>query len=112
MILTTVHFYCPFSGAVINIGLSKVTGFVKNEDLPEQWKLDKLHIGQVLMFRVRRPEVKAQQRVLELSGFSDMDVYADDKLSLADLMPGTIVSVEPDKVVNSGVFGNLSNGSF
>ncbi|KAI6174615.1 hypothetical protein M3Y97_01010400 [Aphelenchoides bicaudatus] len=98
-------------GAVINIGLSKVTGFVKNEDLPKEWKLEKLHIGQVLLFRVRRPEMKTQQRVIDLSAFSDMDVYADEKLSIADLMPGTIVSVEPDKAVYSGVFGSLLNGN-
>jgi hypothetical protein len=79
--------------------------------LPDQWKLEKLHIGQVLMFRVRRPEMKTQQRVFELSAFAEMDVYADEKMSTADLMPGTIVSVEPEKVVTSGVFGTLSNGT-
>ncbi|KAI6186326.1 Protein RRP5-like protein [Aphelenchoides besseyi] len=96
-------------GAVINVGTSsKVKGFVKSEDLPPSWPLDRLHVGQVLMFRVRKTST-ANQRVLDLSAYAEMDIYSDDKLSLSDLMPGTIINVDPDKSVKSGVFVKTEN---
>lgn len=62
------------------------------------------------MFRVRRTDSRSQQRVIELSAFAEMDTYSDEKMSLSDLMPGTILTVEPDKATQSGVFGSLMNG--
>lgn len=92
--------------------MGKVRGFVKSADLPPQWSLEKLHIGQVLLFRVRKDDKAASiaQRVLDLSAFSDMDVYDGESVSLAALMPGTIVSVEPQKSTKSGAFVATENG--
>lgn len=85
-------------------------GFVKNDDLPPNWKLDNLHIGQVLMFRVRKSSDTKTQRVIELSGYPEMDVYSEEAMTLSDLMPGTVVMVEPNKAVNSGIFGAVTDG--
>jgi hypothetical protein len=85
-------------------------GFVHDKDLPPSLKLDKLHTGQVLLFRVRKNNDAKTQRVIDLSAYPEMDVYSDERLALSDLMPGTIVMAEPGMVVTSGVFVKLENG--
>jgi hypothetical protein len=79
-----------------------VTGFVKNKDLPPNLKLDKLKIGQVLMFRFRNGE-KSGHRVIELLAVPEIDIGSDEKAALGELTPGqhlnTLVHVNLESLV-------------
>lgn len=103
-------FFLNLLGVVINLGLpSKISGFVTKEDLPPLWQSSNLRVGQVLLFRVKRDAGEAT-RVIRLSAYSEVDTYEDEKLNLGNLMPGTILHANPEKVVGDGVFVGLQNG--
>uniref|UniRef100_A0A915ER45 S1 motif domain-containing protein n=1 Tax=Ditylenchus dipsaci TaxID=166011 RepID=A0A915ER45_9BILA len=95
-------------GAVVDIGIAgEVKGFVQKEDLPAYLTL---HIGQVVLFRVK-PNCSEASRVISLSAFPEMDTLDDPKFQMNHLMPGTILTVEPEKIVADGVYVNLKNGT-
>jgi hypothetical protein len=84
---------------------------VASNDLPSYLQLDKLHIGQVAIFRVKeRPT--SDTRVIRLTGFVEMDTVdeAGSHLEGKPLMPGTMVQVQPEKVVFDGIFVGIKNG--
>ncbi|CAD5225467.1 unnamed protein product [Bursaphelenchus xylophilus] len=93
-------------GAVVDLGIGKTNGFVQTADVPDAFK--PLKVGQVLLFRVRKTSKKAE-RVAQLSAFADSDTYAEDGLDQNQLLPGTIILSEPEKVVSTGLFVKLSD---
>uniref|UniRef100_A0A914GQJ6 Uncharacterized protein n=1 Tax=Globodera rostochiensis TaxID=31243 RepID=A0A914GQJ6_GLORO len=102
-------------GAVIDLGfsMSSANGFVRCDDLPPHLSLDKLRVGQVALFRVKeRPSPSA--RVIALSGFVEMGCLGLEGLPSAlesrHLTPGSIVEVEPEKVVSDGIFVGINGG--
>lgn len=101
-----------FVGAVVSLGMSdKISGFVAKDDLPPYVSLDKLHIGQVVLFRVKKTTASSS-RVVNLSAYAEMSVLDQPKLSLDQLAPGTILYAEPEKVVATGAFVSLGNGGY
>lgn len=94
-------------GAVVDIGMGKITGFVQESDVPDHFK--PLKVGQVLLFRVRKSSEK-QERVLQLSAFAEADTYSN-VVDRNQLMPGTTISAEPSKVVSTGMFVKLGEGT-
>jgi hypothetical protein len=87
-----------------------VKGFVREEELPFYLQLNKLRIGQVAMFRVKE-RTNSGTRVIKLSGYIEMDGLDDgNEFTAKHLMPGTIVQVQPEKVVFDGIFVGLKNG--
>ncbi|CAD5218145.1 unnamed protein product [Bursaphelenchus okinawaensis] len=92
-------------GAVVDLGTGKTAGFVQNLDVPDAFK--PLRVGQVLLFRVRKVSKKAE-RVIQLSAFADADTYDEQSLDKNQLLPGTVILSEPEKVVSTGVFVKLN----
>ncbi|KAL3096989.1 hypothetical protein niasHS_002705 [Heterodera schachtii] len=102
-------------GAVIDLGFStsSVNGFVHSDDLPPHLSLDKLHVGQVALFRVKEKPTPST-RVIKLSGFTEMGCLigeeGQDVLEFKHLTPGSIVEVEPEKIVTDGLFVGINSG--
>lgn len=95
----------------MNLGISdKINGFVAKDDLPPYLALDKLHVGQVVLFRVKK-SAGASSRVIDLSAYAEMSVLDQPKLTLDKLSPGTILHAEPEKIVATGAFVSLGNGN-
>lgn len=88
---------------------SKLNGFVKKEDLPANLILNKLNIGQVALFRIKT-NLNDNSRVVELTGFVEADTFSETNLNLNQLMPGTILIAEPEKMVVDGIYVSLGNG--
>lgn len=89
---------------------SSAKGFVQCNELPPYLQSDQLHIGQVAMFRVKEKPL-ADTRVIKLTGFLEMECLDDSaKIDGKQLMPGTMLFVQPEKVVFDGVFVDIKNG--
>lgn len=94
--------------------MSDAKGFVQSEDLPSNLSMEKLHIGQVALFRVKE-KTSASTRVIMLSAFIEMNCIGegnDEKIDFKHLMPGCIVQVEPQSAVSDGIFVEIKNGGF
>lgn len=71
--------------------------------------LEQLKIGQVALFRVKK-KPSENTRVVELTGFIEAETLDEEKLKINQLMPGTILMAEPEKMVYNGVYVSLKNG--
>ena len=97
---------------IIDLGFStsSAKGFVQRDELPPYLQPEQLHIGQVALFRVKEKPT-ANTRVIRLTGFLEMEGLDDStKIDGKQLMPGTVLHVQPEKVVFDGVFVGIKNG--
>jgi hypothetical protein len=83
---------------------------VQSSDLPDYLSLDKLKVGQVILFRVKSlpPETS---RVIHLSAFPEGECLNESKVELNHLTPGTLIQATAEKFVYDGVFMRLTNGN-
>ncbi|VDK79654.1 unnamed protein product [Litomosoides sigmodontis] len=103
-------------GVIINLGLQSVElkGFVAERHLASHFEKESLVKGQPLLLRIQNENSPNKEaRVISLSAVPEMECLSDAaiaKLKLNDLMPGTLLSVNPLQPTASGVYVNIGNG--
>ncbi|CAG9531341.1 unnamed protein product [Cercopithifilaria johnstoni] len=102
-------------GVIINLGLQSVElkGFLAEKHLPPTFERESLVKGQPLLFRIQNENSSNKKtRVISLSMVPEMECLSDaaiKKLKLNDLMPGTLLLVNPLQPTATGVYVNIGN---
>uniref|UniRef100_A0A0R3RVQ9 S1 motif domain-containing protein n=1 Tax=Elaeophora elaphi TaxID=1147741 RepID=A0A0R3RVQ9_9BILA len=102
-------------GVIINLGLQSVElkGFLAEKYLPSTFEKESLVPGQPLLLRIQNENSSNKiARVISLSAAPEMECLDDaavKKLKLNDLMPGTLLTVNPLQPTASGVYVNIGN---
>ncbi|VDO37553.1 unnamed protein product, partial [Brugia timori] len=102
-------------GVIIDLGLQSVElkGFLAERHLPSTFPKESLIKGQPLLLRIQNESSSNKKaRVISLSAVPEMECLDDavvKKLKLNDLMPGTLLLVNPLQPTHSGVYVNIGN---
>nr|CRZ23505.1 Bm2236 [Brugia malayi] len=102
-------------GVIIDLGLQSVElkGFLAERHLPSTFPKESLIKGQPLLLRIQNESSSNKKaRVISLSAVPEMeclDGAVVKKLKLNDLMPGTLLLVNPLQPTHSGVYVNIGN---
>ncbi|EJD75660.1 S1 RNA binding domain-containing protein [Loa loa] len=102
-------------GVIINLGLQSVElkGFLAEKHLPPTFQKESLIEGQPLLLRIQNENSSNKKsRVVSLSAVPEMECLDDiavKNLKLNDLMPGTLLLVNPLQPTASGVYVNIGN---
>ncbi|KAL4002483.1 S1 RNA binding domain family protein [Acanthocheilonema viteae] len=102
-------------GVIINLGLQSIElkGFLAEKHLPPTFERESLVEGQPLLLRIQDENLlNKKARVISLSMVPETECLNDaaiKRLKLNDLMPGTLLLVNPLQPTASGVYVNIGN---